>query len=165
MLVQSSKTKQKRIEDRPMKQRLAKQLPISTMGGRKTDVRTQFAALCFRIVDDAVKVLMITSRGSKRWIIPKGWPMDNLTPADAVAQEAWEEAGVQGKTFDQCLGIYSYKKEMDNSADLPCVALVYPIKVKSLRILLSIAAACGRASWGSEMALAYRCTLANITIW
>jgi 8-oxo-dGTP pyrophosphatase MutT (NUDIX family) len=76
---------------------LVKQLPISVGGGKKSDVRTQFAALCYRVVKKKVKVLVISSRGTGRWIVPKGWPMDGKTPADAALQEAWEEAGVIGK--------------------------------------------------------------------
>ena len=109
-----------------------KQLPISLKTGRKTDVRSQFAALCFRIRNDKPEVLLITSRGSRRWIIPKGWPMHDKTPGESALQEAWEEAGVKGKAYERCLGIYSYNKYIDGKKGLPCVAMVYPIKVKSL---------------------------------
>jgi len=109
-----------------------KQLPISLKGARKTDVRSQFAALCFRIRNDKPEVLLITSRGSGRWIIPKGWPMHARTPGDAALQEAWEEAGVKGRAFERCLGLFSYNKQIEGGALLPCVALVYPVKVKSL---------------------------------
>lgn len=109
-----------------------KRFPISLASGSKTDVRTQFGALCYRIVKDKPQILMITSRNSKRWIIPKGWPMHGKTPIECALAEAWEEAGVKGRAHDQCLGLFSYRKEMDKISDLPCVALVYPIKVKTL---------------------------------
>ena len=109
-----------------------KQLPISIQASHKSDVRTQFAALCYRINNDRPEILLITSRGSRRWIVPKGWPMDNKTPAQAALQEAWEEAGVQGKAYERCLGLFSYAKALDSKTTLPCVALVYPVKVKSL---------------------------------
>lgn len=64
--------------------------------------------------------------------MPKGWPMDGKTPAQSAAQEAWEEAGVVGKPHEQCLGLYSYTKSIGDGAALPCVALVYPVRVKSL---------------------------------
>ncbi len=111
---------------------MIKQLPISLSGGRKSDVRSQFAALCYRVQNDKVRVLLVTSRGTGRWIIPKGWPMDGNTPAQSAAQEAWEEAGVIGKAKDVCLGLYSYRKTMEDVDDLPCVAMIYPVKVKSL---------------------------------
>ncbi|WP_439109270.1 NUDIX hydrolase [Lentibacter sp.] len=109
-----------------------KQLPILLKGARKTDVRSQFAALCYRIRKGEPEVLLITSRGSQRWIIPKGWPMAEKTPAKAALQEAWEEAGVKGRAFDRCLGLFSYTKDISKTESLPCVALVYPVLVTSL---------------------------------
>ena len=82
--------------DRPISVQGPKQLPIALKGARKTDVRSQFAALCFRIRKGEPEILLITSRGSQRWIIPKGWPMAEKTPAQAALQEAWEDAGVKG---------------------------------------------------------------------
>ena len=55
-----------------------------------TDIRTQYAALCYRIVNDKIRVLLITSRGTKRWIVPKGWPMAKKDPHEAALQEAAE---------------------------------------------------------------------------
>ncbi|MBW4707686.1 NUDIX hydrolase [Roseobacter sp. YSTF-M11] len=111
---------------------MIKQLPISISGARKSDVRTQFAALCYRIHHKKVQVLMITSRGSRRWIVPKGWPMDGMTPADSAAQEAWEEAGVRGKSDGRCLGIFSYNKETDDNGAFPCLVMVYAVQVQEL---------------------------------
>ena len=108
------------------------QLPIKLRSVRKRDVRSQFGALVYRVRNDKVQILLITSRGTGRWIIPKGWPMPGETPADAAAQEAWEEAGVRGKTFDQCLGLYSYLKRQDSKRSLPCLVMVYPVKAKKL---------------------------------
>jgi 8-oxo-dGTP pyrophosphatase MutT (NUDIX family) len=111
---------------------LVKQLPITVRASHKSDVRTQFAALCYRISRDKPQILLVTSRKTGRWIIPKGWPMDGLTPAECAAKEAWEEAGVVGKVRDQCLGLYSYDKIIDTGGGLPCVAMIYPVKVKVL---------------------------------
>ncbi len=96
----------------------------------KHDVRTQFGALCYRVRDDKVQILLITSRGTGRWIIPKGWPVDGETPAGAAATEAFEEAGVEGKPSDECLGIYSYTKTVPKGDNLPIVVAVFPFKVK-----------------------------------
>ncbi|KPU84538.1 NUDIX hydrolase [Marinosulfonomonas sp. PRT-SC04] len=98
----------------------------------KHDVRTQFGALCYRVQDDRVQVLLVSSRGTGRWIIPKGWPMDGETPAGAAATEAYEEAGVEGKISDICLGIYSYTKTIPKGDNLPIVVAVFPFKVKRL---------------------------------
>ncbi|WP_336098729.1 NUDIX hydrolase [Roseovarius sp. CH_XMU1461] len=111
---------------------MIRQAPISVDDYDKRDMRSQFAALCFRMKKGKPQVLMITTRGSGRWIIPKGWPMPGRTPAEAALIEAWEEAGVQGKGYDQCLGVFSYHKLFTRTDGAPCLALVYPIKVKAL---------------------------------
>lgn len=109
-----------------------KQEPINLQAAAKSDVRTQFAALCFREVKGKPQVLLITSRGSGRWIVPRGWPMDSKTPSEAALTEAWEEAGVKGKAFEISLGLYSYTRDIGGEINLPCVAVVYPVQVKSL---------------------------------
>ena len=108
-----------------------KQRPVDLSDVGKRDVRTQFGALCWRQHKDEVQVLLVTSRRSKRWILPKGWPQDGETPASAAETEAWEEAGVKGKVTPVCLGIFSYMKDLDEGA-LPCVVAIFPLKVKSL---------------------------------
>lgn len=99
--------------------------------GAKTNLRTQFAALCYRIKDDKVQICLITSRRSKRWIVPKGWPMNGETPMDAAATEAYEEAGVRGETHERPVGVFSYYKTFSKD-ELPCLAVVYPMKVKKV---------------------------------
>ncbi|MFK7753115.1 MAG: NUDIX hydrolase [Sedimentitalea sp.] len=111
---------------------MVKQLPISIQASHKSDVRSQFAALCYRVRSGKVDILLVTSRRSKRWIVPKGWPMDGRTPAASATQEAWEEAGVIGKPVDRCLGLYSYSKIMDEGVEYPCVAMIYPVRVRQL---------------------------------
>ena len=99
--------------------------------GGKTDLRTQFAALCYRIKDDKLQFCIVTSRRSKRWIVPKGWPMHGETPMDAAATEAFEEAGVRGKIYPRPIGVFSYYK-VRSQDELPCIAVVYPLKVKKI---------------------------------
>ncbi|MDB4052609.1 NUDIX hydrolase [Octadecabacter sp.] len=99
--------------------------------GGKTDLRTQFAALCYRIKDDKLQFCIVTSRRSKRWIVPKGWPMDGETPMDAAATEAFEEAGVRGKIYPRPIGVFSYYK-VRSQDELPCMAVVYPLMVKKI---------------------------------
>ncbi len=112
--------------------RQPKQRPLRLKDQGKRAVRTQFGALCWRVRNDKVEVLLVTSRRRKRWIIPKGWPADKATPAEAARNEAWEEAGAQGKVSPLCLGIYSYNKMLDDEQFLPCVVAVFPMKVKKL---------------------------------
>ena len=115
-----------------MTKHTARYAPISLHARRKTDLHTQFAALCYRIVKDKPEILLVTSLGTGRWIIPKGWPSDGMTPVESALTEAWEEAGVRGRISGPCIGLFSYQKRMTNKDDLPCVAMVYPVRVKSL---------------------------------
>lgn len=111
---------------------IASQLPISLHGGAKGQARTQFAALCYRMRRGKVQILLVTSRKRGRWIVPKGWPMHGLTPAESAAQEAWEEAGVRGAPSQLCLGVYSYAKDREDCGPLSCLAMLFPVKVVSL---------------------------------
>lgn len=124
----NQKTMREMVVSAPM----IRQLPVNFRTSSRDGVRTQFAALCWRIRRDRVQILLVTSRGSGRWIIPKGWPEDGMTPAEAALREAWEEGGVIGRIQDQCLGVYSYEKAIEDAPSLPCLAMVYPVRVKSL---------------------------------
>ncbi|MFT6912365.1 MAG: 8-oxo-dGTP pyrophosphatase MutT (NUDIX family) [Paracoccaceae bacterium] len=105
---------------------------VVTKGGKR-EIRTQFAALCYRILKGETQILLVTSRSSKRWIVPKGWPANGLTPAQSAAKEAWEEAGVKGRTFENCVGLYSYEKVLTEESSLPCVVALFPILVSDLK--------------------------------
>lgn len=72
--------------------------------------RNQFAALPWRDGPDGREVLLITTRGGRRWLIPKGKPMVGLSAAEAAAQEAWEEAGVTGRIAEEPLGAFDHRK-------------------------------------------------------
>lgn len=108
------------------------QLPLAVELDGKRDMRTQFGALCYRVVRNKTQVLLITSRRTRRWVIPKGWPMQGTTPGASALEEAWEEAGVRGKVNGPCLGLYSYEKRLPGAETLPCAVLVYPVKVTTL---------------------------------
>ncbi|SDX34642.1 NUDIX hydrolase [Litoreibacter albidus] len=96
--------------------------------------RFQVAALCYRESDDGRQVLLVTSRGTGRWIIPKGWPIRGLSSAQAAKQEAWEEAGVsKGSMADTSIGTYTYDKTLRNGLPVPVEAHVYPFEVKNLK--------------------------------
>lgn len=110
-----------------------KKLYTKTMRGtRRVDVRVQYGALCYRIDDGKVQVLLITSRRTGRWILPKGWPMADRDGAGTARQEAWEEAGVVGACSRKNIGLYFYDKVMEEGDDIPCVVEVYPIRVRRL---------------------------------
>ncbi len=104
--------------------------PLALKRTGKRDVRTQFAALCFKRTRKGTKVLLVSSRDTGRWVIPKGWPMDGKTAQQCAAIEAWEEAGVRGPVSDGCIGIYSYIKELDTGVNLPIVVAVFSLRVR-----------------------------------
>lgn len=73
----------------------------------------QVAALPYRVGDDGqVEILLITTRRTKRYIIPKGWRMKGRSDAEAAAQEAREEAGIVGTVSKHPVGQYFYWKEL-----------------------------------------------------
>ena len=77
--------------------------------------RAQFAALPWRRNPGGeVEVLLITSRETRRWVIPKGWPIKGKSSAKSAAQEAFEEAGVVGKINKSPVGGYAYDKRLKN---------------------------------------------------
>lgn len=93
----------------------------------------QVAALCVKGKGKGKKVLLVTSRGTGRWIIPKGWPMDGKSDCQAAAQEAWEEAGVKThKVSPTPIGDFRYAKALSNGTMAPMQAQVFLIKVDSL---------------------------------
>jgi 8-oxo-dGTP pyrophosphatase MutT (NUDIX family) len=95
--------------------------------------RLQVAALCCRGAGDETEVLLITSRGTGRWIIPKGWPISGLDAREAALREAWEEAGVRkGVAADDALGSYTYDKMLDGGLALPVETLVFPVRVEEM---------------------------------
>lgn len=116
---------------------IPKQTPISLLKAhKKTDLRVQFGALVYRVQNDRTQVLLITTRRTQSWTIPKGWPMSGKTPAEAAAQEAWEEAGVKGTVHNQTVGFFSYFKNLDNGDTrentLPVMVSVYPVAARKL---------------------------------
>ena len=89
----------------------------------------QYGALCFRNTPKGIRILLVTSRRSKRWISPKGWPMPGKTPAETAAEEAWEEAGVRGTPIPHSLGFYRYRKFIDRKTNITCTVQVFPVLV------------------------------------
>jgi 8-oxo-dGTP pyrophosphatase MutT (NUDIX family) len=75
----------------------------------------QYAALPWRKAQ-GVEILLVTSRETRRWVIPKGWPMPGHGAAESAAQEAYEEAGVRGKMTAKALGHYNYGKRLRGGA-------------------------------------------------
>lgn len=93
----------------------------------------QIGALCWRLHRGRVEVLLITSRETGRWVIPKGWPHAGLSAAAAASAEAWEEAGVEGAVNAAPLGLFSYDKVLKPGVSQPCVVAVFALRVSRLR--------------------------------
>jgi 8-oxo-dGTP pyrophosphatase MutT (NUDIX family) len=93
--------------------------------------RVQYAALPWRrSASGALEVLLITSRETRRWVIPKGWPIKGLKSAQTAAREAYEEAGVEGEIAKKKLGAYRYDKRL-RSGRLQLVQVqVYALRVE-----------------------------------
>ena len=113
-----------------------KNIVPTTFSINEASVRTQYGAICWRMIAGRVQVLLITSRDTGRWVIPKGWPVKDLPPEFSAAQEAFEEAGVMGDVSGQCLGLYAYEKSLvripGQEASVPCMVAVYPMRVSQL---------------------------------
>jgi 8-oxo-dGTP pyrophosphatase MutT (NUDIX family) len=81
----------------------------------------------------ARRVMLITSRETRRWIIPKGWTIDGLTEAESAAREAFEEAGVEGRVDPSPLGTFGYHKQLSRKKSKPVSVVVFPLFVLSER--------------------------------
>ena len=73
--------------------------------------------------------MLITSRDTGRWIIPKGWPEKKLAPAELAAREAFEEAGLVGRTGERPFGSYRYEKRLRSGKSTLCNVDVYLFEV------------------------------------
>jgi 8-oxo-dGTP pyrophosphatase MutT (NUDIX family) len=122
-------------ENRPGKRRLGKGQRLAQERAPKTQPaeRRQVGALPFRrTLSGEIEVLLITSRETGRFIIPKGWPMKRLSDPDAAAREAYEEAGVVGKIQRKPIGDYLYWKRLERSFELLRVD-IYALEVRKQR--------------------------------
>jgi len=99
----------------------------------RTVIIRQIASLPYRRIGDSldspVEILLVTSRGTGRWVLPKGNPMKGLSPHAAAAQEAFEEAGIEGAICPTPLGEYRYRKLLKSGASLLVDVRVFPLAV------------------------------------
>ncbi len=98
-----------------------------------TEPRVQYAALPYRQGGESIEILLVTSLGTKRWIIPKGWPMSGREPHESAAREALEEAGVVGVIGSEPIGTYRYEKRRKSGATVPCTVEVFALDVGAQR--------------------------------
>lgn len=98
------------------------------------EIGEQIAALPMRWDSNGdLKILLVTSRDTGRWVMPKGWTMDGHKPWAAAEIEALEEAGATGYISKEIIGTYRYPKIMDGGVIVPCRVQVYPMIVEKLK--------------------------------
>jgi 8-oxo-dGTP pyrophosphatase MutT (NUDIX family) len=72
--------------------------------------------------------MLVTSRTTRRWVLPKGSVGNGLTAYEAAVLEAYEEAGVDGKIARSCVGVYGYTKRNEKKQKR-CLVKVFPLRV------------------------------------
>jgi 8-oxo-dGTP pyrophosphatase MutT (NUDIX family) len=86
--------------------------------------------LPYRTIGDGltapIEVLLVTSRGTGRWVIPKGNSGKGEAAHAAAAREAEEEAGVIGAICPAALGRYEYRKTLRSGAAVMVQVQVFP---------------------------------------
>lgn len=92
--------------------------------------KQQYAALPYRYRNKTLEVLLLTSRDTGRWIIPKGWPKKRLSPHKLAMLEAFEEGGIRGKAASRPIGRYHYLKRFETKNDVQCRVSVFPMIVE-----------------------------------
>lgn len=96
----------------------------------KRKIRTQYAALPFTTRDGQPLVMLITSRETRRWIIPKGWPEKRTAPHALAAREAYEEAGLVGRVGERPFATFWYEKRLKSGRTTTCVVETYLFEVE-----------------------------------
>jgi 8-oxo-dGTP pyrophosphatase MutT (NUDIX family) len=90
--------------------------------------RRQVAALPLRIRNGSIEILLITSRETGRWVIPKGWLKKAAAARTMAAREAFEEAGLIGKASKRPFGTYRYFKRLSATETIVCEVEVFIIE-------------------------------------
>ncbi|MGG5887039.1 NUDIX hydrolase [Falsiroseomonas sp. HC035] len=96
------------------------------------NLRRQCAALPLTGTGPALRVVLVTSRETRRWVIPKGWIEPGEAPHRSAAREAFEEAGIVGEADPDPIGRFAYTKRKSGGVLLPCDVLVYRLRVVRL---------------------------------
>jgi 8-oxo-dGTP pyrophosphatase MutT (NUDIX family) len=102
-------------------------------GSRKgtRERRIQYGALPYRVRGGArPEVMLVTSRETRRWIIPKGWPHRGKSPRQSAAREAFEEAGITGAIGRRPIGSFSYRKRPKVGRVVDCEVRVFALRVR-----------------------------------
>jgi 8-oxo-dGTP pyrophosphatase MutT (NUDIX family) len=79
-----------------------------------------------------MRVVLVTSRDTRRWVVPKGWIEAHEPPHASAAREAFEEAGLHGEAEPEPLGLYDYPKRFARGVVVPTEVLVFRFRVSQL---------------------------------
>jgi len=91
----------------------------------------QCAALPYRRrADSTIEVMLITSRDTGRWLIPKGWRKPRLGAAASAAREAHEEGGLIGRIGEHSIGLFHYDKRLPDGSTAHCMVEVFAFEVE-----------------------------------
>ncbi len=90
----------------------------------------QVAALPWRQTENGIEILLVTTRTTKRWLIPKGWTMEGKADFEAAAIEAFEEAGVRGVVEPLPIGQFGYLKTLQSGKPRHVKVDVFAIEVE-----------------------------------
>jgi 8-oxo-dGTP pyrophosphatase MutT (NUDIX family) len=107
---------------------MKQQKPAKKRTAKQREPHTQYGALPWRIADE-LEVMLLTSRDTRRWVIPKGWPMKGRKANATAALEAFQEGGLLGSIGKKSVGFYHYRKRLKNGAVLMCQVEVFPLHV------------------------------------
>jgi 8-oxo-dGTP pyrophosphatase MutT (NUDIX family) len=103
----------------------------ATKIARRGEMLDQVGALPYRRDPSGkIEFLLVTSRGTRRFVIPKGWRMKGKSDSQAAALEARQEAGVRGRINPAAIGSYQYWKRLGR-AFVPVNVAVYALEVET----------------------------------
>lgn len=96
---------------------------------RTLRARLQYGVIPYRQAEGRVEIMLITSRQTRRWIIPKGWPIGRKRPRDVACLEALEEAGLEGTIGQRAFGSFHYPKRLKDGSIIVCRVSVFAFEV------------------------------------
>ena len=106
-------------------------MPDGQFAGRRggAEARRQSAALPLVGQGLALRIVLVTSRETRRWVVPKGWIEAHEVPHRSAAREAFEDAGLVGEAETEPFGSYSYPKRLADGSALTTEVLVFRFRV------------------------------------
>jgi 8-oxo-dGTP pyrophosphatase MutT (NUDIX family) len=95
---------------------------------------TQYGVIPVRRgAEGGIEVMLITSRETRRWVVPRGNPIAGKSPSESAAQEAYEEAGIVGPVEPEPVGRYFYEKRRRLGFTVPAVVHLFRMSVSEER--------------------------------